>query len=381
MPIDFSPDRWQQVKETYRHWWAGELKRPIIPVTLTGRDPGRPQPKAPILSQSTCADLTIPAEALIDRLDWELSQQVYLGDAFPTVNMHCFGPGVAAAFMGARLDNSTGRVWFHPANEDTPIQDIHFTYDPENIWLRRIKEICAEGMKRWQGQVLMTMTDLGGNLDLLSTFRPSEKLLLDLIDTPEQIERLTWEAHELWHRYFSEIHSALQPLNPGYSSWCEIYSDTPYYILQCDFSYMISPDMFSEFVQPELAASAKKLSRCFYHLDGKGQLPHLDHLLSIDEILGIQWIPGDGQPGCEMWPDLYRKIFAAGKKTQLGGSLNSDAGAPEWGTSGHNLLRFVEKFGLGGGIHMRPWIPPQDRTANAENEKKILHQLAQFRMP
>ena len=58
MAIDFTPERWAQVKETYRKWWAGELDRPIIPIELVGRDPGRPQPEAPLLSQATCADLS-----------------------------------------------------------------------------------------------------------------------------------------------------------------------------------------------------------------------------------------------------------------------------------------------------------------------------------
>ena len=44
MPIDFSPERWAQVKATYRQWWAGELDRPIVPIELVGRDLGRPMP-------------------------------------------------------------------------------------------------------------------------------------------------------------------------------------------------------------------------------------------------------------------------------------------------------------------------------------------------
>lgn len=362
MPINFSPQRWQHVQETYRKWWAGELKRPIIPVVLRGRDPGRPEPKTPVLSQATCADLTIPAEALIDRLDYELSKQVYLGDAFPRVTLDCFGPGVVAAFMGARLCNSTGGVWFHPQDEDLPIQDLHFTYSAENIWLRRIKEICAAAMERWQGQVLVTMTDLGGIMDILSSFRPSDKLLLDLIDEPDEVTRLIWEAHTLWHRYYNEIHSVLLPVNPGYSSWCGILSDTPYYILQCDFSYMISPGMFAEFVLPELAASAKKLSRSFYHLDGKGELPHLDHLLGVKEIQGIQWVPGAGQPGCETWPEVYERIFAAGKMTQVMGSLDA-------------MRSLVDKVGIGSGMYIDTW---PDLAATAENERAILKQLAGF---
>ena len=53
--IDFSPERWSRVRETYRLWWRGELERPVIPVVLEDRDPGRPEPDAPLLSQATCA--------------------------------------------------------------------------------------------------------------------------------------------------------------------------------------------------------------------------------------------------------------------------------------------------------------------------------------
>jgi 5-methyltetrahydrofolate--homocysteine methyltransferase len=317
MPIDFSPERWEQVRTTYRAWWAGELERPIIPVELVGREPGRPQPDAPLLSQATCADLTYSPEQLIDRIDYELERKVYLGDAFPWFNMDVFGPGVAAAFMGARLDNSSGRVWFWPPHEGMHITDIHLEYDPANPWLARLKDLCAAAMERWQGQVLMSMTDLGGNLDIPASFVTTQTLLTELYDHPEEVERLTWEAHACWHRFYAEINAILQPANPGYSDWSGIYSEQPSYILQCDFSYMISPRMFERFVLPELRATCQRLPRTFYHLDGIGQIHHLDLVLSIPELDGVQWIPGDGKPNCAHWPEIYRKIHAAGKKIQI----------------------------------------------------------------
>jgi 5-methyltetrahydrofolate--homocysteine methyltransferase len=315
MTIDFSPKRWQQVKDTYRRWWAGELERPLIPVVLKGRDPERSQPAAPLLSQANCTDFSWSPEELIDRIDYELSCQVYLGDAYPYFNMHCFGPGVAAAFLGARLDNSSGRVWFH-APDDRPIQEIHFEYDAENIWLQRIKAIYKAGMERWQGRVLMGMTDLGGALDVLSTFRPSERLLLDLCDEPDEVERLLWEGHTLWHRYYDELNAVLQPVNPGYSDWSTLYSETPSYILQCDFAYMIGPKMFRQFVLPELTASCRRLPHAFYHLDGIGQIRHLETLVQIEELDGIQWIHGDGKPDSGNWPAVFQAIAQGRKRIQ-----------------------------------------------------------------
>ncbi len=92
-------------------------------------------------------------------------------------------------------------------------------------------------------------------------------------------------------------------------------------MLQCDFCYMIGPDMFDEFVKPELQATADKLVNAFYHLDGQGQLAHLDSLLEIDSIKGIQWVPGVGAPDPAHWPEVYEKITAAGKKIHIASNM------------------------------------------------------------
>ena len=38
MTIEFSDERWQHVKSTYRQWWDGTLDRPLLPVVVGGRD-------------------------------------------------------------------------------------------------------------------------------------------------------------------------------------------------------------------------------------------------------------------------------------------------------------------------------------------------------
>jgi len=89
------------------------------------------------------------------------------------------------------------------------------------------------------------------------------------------------------------------------------------------------------------------------HLDGRGQLPHLDMILAMEGINGVQWVPGDGTPGfgaewvpgdgtpgLDRWMDVYRRIFAAGKKTQV------------WGPA-EPVRRIIREAGLGTGIHYR----------------------------
>ncbi len=319
MGIDFSHERWDRVKDTYERWWQGKLKRPVCGVTVVNRDPGRDEPPAPLLTRATCHDFSWTAEQLVDRIDYELSRLTFLGDAFPHVNLSVLGPGVMAAFIGARIDNHTGHVWFQPP-DSKPITELSFQYDPENRWFRRIKDICHAAVDRWGGQVCVGMTDLGGNLDILQSFLPGEKLLFDLMDNPDDVKRLVCEIHDLWYRYFCEIHEILQPSGMGYSDWSGIWSSVPFYTLQSDISHMIGADMFDDFVKPELELMIEKLDRSIYHLDGVGQLNHLDSILEIEKLNGVQWIPGAGKPGWGEWPHVYRKIAGSGKLIQSLGS-------------------------------------------------------------
>lgn len=50
-------------------------------------------------------------------------------------------------------------------------------------------------------------------------------------------------------------------------------------------------------------------------MDGPGEIPHVDMLLDIEEIDGIQWVPGAGNPNVisEAWLKLYERIQKKGK--------------------------------------------------------------------
>ena len=86
MTIDFGYDRWEKIKEDARLWWSGKLERPLIQLALWGRDPGRPEPATPAISRSVLYDLSISPEEIVDRWDYELSCQKFMGDAFPTIH-------------------------------------------------------------------------------------------------------------------------------------------------------------------------------------------------------------------------------------------------------------------------------------------------------
>jgi len=319
MPINFSADRWERLKENNKLWWAGKLGRPCIQLYTPSGDPGRPEPEVPGYSFTSFYDFSVPVEDIVDRWDYNLSCQKYFGDAYPHIFPN-FGAGALAAFLGTELKNDDQTTWFH-TDDIKEVADLKLHLNPNNIWYKRVKDICKAAMDRWQGSVQVSMTDIGGILDVLSSFRTAERLLMDLYDCPDDVKARINDLHKLWWQCYDEINSILQPTNPGHTAWAGIFSTEPHYMLQSDFAYMIGPDMFDEFVLPELSTTCKRLTNAFYHLDGQGQLPHLDSLLSIPELKGIQWVPGDGSPGLTQWPHVMQKIHNTGRKIHLWGSI------------------------------------------------------------
>lgn len=312
--IHFEPERYESLRETYRKWWDGTLDRPIVPLTTHGHASNRAPSNNPDMTFETAWDWSIAPEQFVDRQDYDLSTTRFHGDAFPMAAPTRFGAGALAALLGCKPVSSKHTVWFMPPEENIPLQDLHFEYREDTPAFQRIMRYYEAAIEKWQGQVVVKMFDLGGVSDVLASFRGTENLLMDLYDDPEEVIRCINEIQEMWFRYFKRFNDVLAPTAQGYSYWYGIYNEKPGYILQSDFCYMIGPKMFDEFIAPELKSSAEQLYNAVYHMDGVGQIPHLDSLLAIDAIKGYQWQPGEGEMMSKDWTELNLRILDAGKK-------------------------------------------------------------------
>jgi hypothetical protein len=311
--LNFTDEDWERVERDTMAWWAGELDRPLV--WLAAADPLPRETPYEFLSNYP---LDMPVQELIDLYEPFLAATHYYADAFPWWWIN-FGPGIVAGFLGADVHSvatPSETVWFTPSRT-VDIEALDLEYDAENVWWRRVKELTAAIVERYEGRLAVSHTDLGGNLDILASFRETEELLLDLIDHPDQVDRLVRRITELWLRYYDELDALVRPACRGTSCWTPIWSTGRTYMMQSDFAYMISPAMFERFVMPDLTACCEHLDHGFYHLDGKGQIAHLDLLLSIPRLRGIQWIPGDGQPPPDQWLSLLKRIRDGGKLCQV----------------------------------------------------------------
>jgi len=71
--------------------------------------------------------------------------------------------------------------------------------------------------------------------------------------------------------------------------------------------------MFNRFVLPTIERDCARLGNTIFHLDGIGELPHLDSLLKIENLNAVQWQYGTGSGPVARWLDVYEKIIDAGK--------------------------------------------------------------------
>ena len=321
MAVHFDLERMEQVRENHMKWWRGELGRPLAKIIIEDMYEAE-ELEIPVISQANCLDFSWTPEQVIEALDNHLSRQEYLGDAFPTVDFCFFGPGIVAAFCSARMDNSTGNMWLFP-QEELEIEDIHVKYDPNNPIVQRIKAIYRAGLEKWKGTVIMTMPDLGGVMDIAAVFRGSENLLMDLYESPEEVKRLNEEIQTAWYEAFWDFAEVLKPQN-AYSHFSGLLSTTPSYIVQSDFTYMIGNPMFKEFVLDTIRTDTERLDNVIFHLDGIGELRHLDDLLGLEKLKAIQWVFGDGQPQADSWMDVHHKIVNAGKGLMVCGDPESN---------------------------------------------------------
>ena len=309
----------KEIIERYRVFWAHEeTDRPVINLHVSNTDaswsnhaPGNPHDRW---------------ENLEMRYKWSrfaMENTKYYGEAYATDWVN-FGPGALSAMMGSNYVPDENTIWFGRDEVYFPdwsnIDDLHLQKDSRMY--NMVVDMTRILTDRNDGSYIVGISDLGGNLDVLASLRGTLELLVDLYDYPEIVLHATEVIDKAWIEYYSLLRGIIKESGQlGHSAWLGPWCETTYYPLQCDFAYMISPDAFAKFVMPSMKRMTDFLDHSIFHLDGQGQIAHLDQLLSISRLDGIQWVPGDGSPPVwdEKWFPMYDKIQAANKCLVLHG--------------------------------------------------------------
>ena len=302
---------WELTKLEYEKWWNKETKKPLLSVTASKEES---KGKAYEWSGWDLVAKKDDPQKAVDNFEQRAQDILYLGGAYPNLWLN-LGPGVLAAYITGFLKFTGDTVWFEYPMEWDEVEKFLDCLDENNEWWLYTKRLAHLVGERSQGKFIPGMTDIGGVADVLASLRGTENLLMDFIENPERVLSSMDKILELWHYVYDEVYGILSKYMEGTSAWMGLWCPGRWYPIQCDFSAMISPKMFERFVAPYLKEQSCRLDHTIYHLDGPGEIPHVDMLLDIEEIDGIQWVPGAGNPDVlsEVWLKLYERIQKKGK--------------------------------------------------------------------
>ncbi len=303
--------------EFEKFWERTNKKRPILNITVLGNAPYHRPPHSP-------EERWLDPQYKYDAYKYQLATRSFIAEGIPH-NMTNFGPGCLAACIGGDFTLKPDTVWFENKQlvtdwENPP--EIAFDEQSE-MWqhiLKQQKLISADP------ELTFSVPDLGGILDIVASLRGTQNLLYDLYDYPEEVKAFAQKVKEAWFKAFDIQIEALRKAGRPFNTTFHIPSSKPWYPIQCDFCAMISPAQFEEFVLPDIVDQVNYMDRSIYHLDGPGELPHIDMLLDIPKLNAIQWRPGSGHPHEQLWDEewfgLYRKIQDKGKNLVLFGGIS-----------------------------------------------------------
>ena len=331
MQLEFKPDLDQSLK-MWQKFWSGTNKRPIIMATLP--KPGCKVIEPPPYLTAFDCDFNDLGQQL---LAWAETHE-FLGETIPYYYLE-FGPETFASYLGCNLkladDRSTS--WTIPFVDDWDKTEIRF--HKEGYWWQRTLEAFDILHKYLDGKMMIAAPTLVANLDALSSLRGPQKLAFDLIDRPQQIQRALEQVCRVHSEVLSALAAELDMDNIGSMNVQEMYFSGRQSRPQCDFSAMISPEMFRKFVVPCLESEARDAGAFTYHLDGQNAICHVPALCEIEALDVIAYAIGAGTEDQD-WSFLFEQIDRLGKGQLLGYNITPEKVKQIWKTYRSKKLAF-----------------------------------------
>ncbi len=304
---------WEETQKKFSRWWKHKNQgRPLMSIVVKKATADDPLPEN--LLYTDVNKKYRDANLLVDRYRYYCEQREFWAESFPNLSVD-FGPGSVAGYLGANIVFAEDTVWFEECTADFT-QLKPFTFSADNPWWQEHLALVKKCRELVGDDFYIGIPDLMENVDVLASLRGAQDLIYDMIDEPEEIKARISQIDDLYFSYYDPFFQLTKDRQGGscYTVF-QVWGPGRMAKLQCDFSALMSPNQFREFIQPSLRKQAQRLDQVLYHLDGPDAIKHLDAVLEIDEIDALQWTSGDYGPDgtAAEWYSIYDKARQAGK--------------------------------------------------------------------
>ena len=297
----------ERAQEYWEAFWQGQIiDRPVTVLCADRTD----KPVEPARLQPVAGDF----EAAVAEFDAYLDTHAFLGECMPAFRPG-FGPDQMAGFLGAPIvisPDSQETSWSEKIVDDWS-SFLPLEIADDSVCWQRMLEFHGVAEEQFRGRCLLREIDLHSNLDNLEGLRGAQKLLYDIIDTPDIVRTALLQAQEVYRQVSDELFNFGNKRDLGTTSELPMYSRGRFNRIQADFICLLNPELFRGFALEAIRDEAQYLDHSCFHLDGPDALTHLDDLLAVPEIGAFQWVPGAGSKRQAEWPEVLHRMQDAGK--------------------------------------------------------------------
>ncbi|MEI8132140.1 MAG: hypothetical protein WCG34_06880 [Leptolinea sp.] len=303
-PLLDCPDFSERAKR-HENWWKLQNSRPLLLAKgLSKGEQGRSR---------HFDKLTHPHEWLIAKQQ-ALKNTLFLADSLPYIHLD-LGASVLAGLLGARVTYEDDHAWIAPTFSDWQAQP-EMKLDSQNKLSNQLDRLLKLLIPELAGKALLMSPNLGGGADALMNLMGAEKICQSLIDYPEEVHSTLDEIAAVWRAVYANLMDVAARQQVGMIHWCELWSNTPYLLLECELAALVSRKHFQQFLAPDILGQAETVERTIYHICGEESFRHLDAVLEIPGISAIQYVPGKGNRALNKF-DYLKKIQQHGLPLQI----------------------------------------------------------------
>jgi hypothetical protein len=311
--MEFKED-WAAARRRFLALWEGEIidrccvaiKAPKDGVSFHDESFAKPKTHEELLEYHRNPEMVLERHMAL------FESTYYAGEALPIMYPH-WGESGYVLHCNCESRFTEDSLWFFPTLPNWDRDRIVF--DPASEALRRQKEFLRFLAQQGRDRFFVAAPDYIGNIDALINLRGVENTLLGMLEKPERVDEDLVTLMGIVQTIGNDFFDIIIGNNDGGSCirWYNTWAPGRHNLVQCDFSAMISPQLFERYALPDLQRICAWLDYPAYHIDGDEQVRHLEMLLGIPRIRMFQWTNVAGQSPVTSFIPVFRKIQGAGK--------------------------------------------------------------------
>jgi hypothetical protein len=312
-PLDQTLEDWPTVKRRWQVFWQhGLYDRPLIQVTAP-RDGVSPPEGLDVDPETQWTDV----DYMIHRTLEMIRTTYYGGEAIPW-----FWDPISAGYallFGCKPHFSKATMYVDPA----PVGADGFpSLDGwrESPWWPWMRDGTAKAARVSDRRYFVLPFWGNHAIDILAVVRGGQEFLMDVVLHPEWLRsalaRMTGIFSEIYEELWQFIRVEAMGLE-GSLDYCGCWTPGRALAFDADMAYGVSAAHFRELMLPPLVEWMGRIDNVIWHLDGKGNITHLETILGLSEVDAVQWVQGSGAEEIIQWVPLIKRIQQGGKSVQL----------------------------------------------------------------